>query len=190
MASTAIPIFFPSIKIDDRYFGDGCLRNMAPLSPAIHLGAEKIFLIKMNNPPSQDRGMHEKITDPSLGRILSEIIKGIFHDTADADLEKLNLINKNVVARQQRSDAGQTFRHIEVCSIEPSENLSDIALELSGTMPLVIRHMLGILGSVSEAADLYSYLLFEPAYCQRLIELGCRDCLAKREEIAAFIQSK
>ena len=183
MASCAIPMFFPSVKIDGRFFGDGSLRNSAPISPAIFLGAEKLLMISVYKFPDRIWEIPTKTDNPSLAWMLSVIISSIFFDAMDGDLERILRTNEELAAGRSRTLAGQPLKHVEVLTIRPSENLSDIAGELSDSMPPVMKHLLGTLGSLSEARDLISYLLFEPTYCQRLIDLGYRDCLAKREEV-------
>jgi NTE family protein len=187
MASSAIPLFFPPVLVDNRYYGDGCLRNTAPLSPAVHLGAEKLIVVGVRRWRPVDLST-AAVLQPSLGRVLSVLINAIFMDAVEVDLERLKIINQTV---QQLRDAGQAtpFRPIEALYICPSEGLSDIAQSRENDLPKIIRFLLAGLGTSEEAAEILSYLLFEPGYCGALVDLGYKDTMSRREEISRFLTS-
>ena len=189
MASCAIPLFFPPIKIGERYFADGCLRNMAPFSAAIHLGAKKLFAVSVNHPKYLHMDSSQRVFNPSLARILGILINAIFFDATAVDVERLTRINEilKVFPGEQHHDV--PLHSIDFMWIRPSEDLSEIAMRYADTLPKIVRYLLGGLGSAEEGADLISFLLFEPNFCNHLIELGYKDCLEQQEEIEKFLKA-
>ncbi len=187
MASSSIPIFFPPTRVGDHYFGDGCLRNTAPLSPAIHMGADKIIVIgvrKIRSEPVLDTTN----LDPTLGRILSVLINAIFMDAIDSDLERLKIINQNLGGPDSGFGADANFmRPIEALYLHPSLDLGEIAKNTSYDLPRVIKFFISGLGNPAESSELISYLLFEPSFCSQLVELGYQDTIARRHEIEEFL---
>ncbi len=187
MASSSIPLFFPPTKVGNYYYGDGCLRNTAPLSPAIHLGADRILVIgvrKMRTEPLLDS---PKI-QPTLGRILSVLINAIFMDAIETDLERLKIINQNLGG----PDSGfgvqeQYMRPIDALYLQPSKDLGEIAKNTSYDLPRVIRFLINGLGNPTESSEVLSYLLFEPAFCSQLVDLGYQDTLKRQTEIEEFL---
>lgn len=183
MASSAIPLFFPPVRVGNRYFGDGCLRNTAPLSPAIHAGANHLFVVGVRRwrTPSLDG---EPKVFPSLGRVLSILINAILMDAVEADIERLKIINQNLSAQ----NSNQGFQKISLLYLQPSEDIAEIARQQKHELPRMIRFLIGGLGSTSESAEMISYLLFEPEFCSTLVDLGIRDCHSRKEEILSFLR--
>ncbi|MGE0763091.1 MAG: patatin-like phospholipase family protein [Bdellovibrionales bacterium] len=187
MASSAIPLFFSPISVDGRAYGDGCLRNTAPLSPAVHLGGERLVVVGVRRTHDIDLSSAPNLA-PSLGRVLSVLINAIFMDAVEVDLERLRIINQTV---DQLRQAGlhSPYRPIEALYICPSEGLSDIAQTRNDELPKIIRFLLAGLGTPEEAAEILSYLLFEPGYCGSLVDLGYKDTMSRRAEILAYLNS-
>ncbi|MCB0356436.1 MAG: patatin-like phospholipase family protein [Bdellovibrionales bacterium] len=174
MASSAIPFFFMPSKVDDVYYGDGCLRNTAPLSPSINLGADKLFVIGVRN----DNDFNEKNKmEPTLARVMSVVTNAVFLDAIESDIERLHLFNNS------RSDV---LRHIDSFYLCPSEDLALIAKENMESLPKLFKFLIRGLGSDEESAELVSYLIFERSYTEKLVELGYKDVLARRYEILDF----
>ena len=186
MASTAIPLLFPPIKIGGHYYGDGSLRNYTPMSPAIKLGADKLLVIGVRCKDNDLKSTPMK--SPSLARILSVILNFVLLDAIDLDYESLTKLNNTLMAIP---DPFQTdVKPIGVCMIRPTQDIGDIAAEEAHHMPKLLRHLVRGLGSNEEASDLISYLLFEAAFTQRLTQLGYDDAINQyQQDIRAFFLS-
>ena len=185
MGSTAIPLFFPPIEIGGRFFGDGCLRNTAPLSPAVHLGANKLLIVGVRLQPELEEFAKPSMS-PSLGRVLSVLINAIFLDSVEVDLDRLKSINEslNLLGSHQNLSP---YHPVSAFYIKPSRDLAELARQGSGELPKIIRFLFGGLGSREESAELLSYLLFEPTYCSQLIELGFEDAYQRKQELIDFL---
>ncbi|MBT5855412.1 patatin-like phospholipase family protein [bacterium] len=183
LASAAIPLLFPPVKVGGHYFGDGSLRNYTPLSPAIKMGANKLIVISVRQ--REVGQLEEEMAKPTLGRIIGVVLNSVLMDAIDLDHERLTRINKTLRAVDgQRTDV---LNPIDVITIRPSVDIAEIAKEEMSKMPLTIRHLIKGLGNEGEASDLISYLLFEPAFTQRLLELGYKDVMDKKEELYPFL---
>lgn len=188
MASAAIPLFFPPVQVGEDHYGDGCLRNTAPLSPAIHLGADRLLVISVRRPDSKAESNGELI-EPSIARVLGVLLNAVLLDAVDLDMERMSRVNStiNYVPIKQRSDL--SLRPIDYLWIRPSRDIGHLAGELFERLPRVIRYLMSGLGSSKEASELTSYLLFDPDFCGQLVHLGYEDGLNSREEIVRFLNA-
>lgn len=191
MASSAIPIFFPPIAVGQGHFGDGCLRNAAPLSPAIHLGADKVLVVSVRRPDKIGSSVAHPdagtIVEPSLARILGVILNALLLDAIDLDVERMSRINSTLdfVPEQQRSSL--SLRKVDFLWIRPSVDIGALAGDLFSRLPSVIRYLVGGLGSSREASELTSYLLFDPDFCGQLVRYGYEDGMANAIAIKKFL---
>lgn len=189
LATSALPFVFPAVKINREYFGDGSMRQLAPISPAIHLGADRILVIGAGRLAEEGRQRTE--TYPSLAQIAGHALSSIFLDTLAVDLERLDRINATVggLSAAQREAAGIRLRPIETLVISPSQRLDAIAGRHRRSLPPLLRTLLSGVGAMRrEGSTLLSYLLFEPGFTRSLIELGYCDTLARRGEVTDFLR--
>ncbi|MBV8045633.1 MAG: patatin-like phospholipase family protein [Paludibacterium sp.] len=187
MASSALPLIFPATRVGDRYFCDGAVRQMAPLSPALHLGAQKLFVVGLagNKSATRDGGY------PSPAQVFGHLLNSIFADSMASDMERLIRVNHTVSLLSGHSDlASQTpLQRVEVFLINPSASLEDIARKHVHLFPPVLRFLLHGTGATRRRGlSLATYLLFEPGYCRELIALGYRDVLKQKEAILNFLE--
>ncbi len=189
MASAALPFVFPAVRIHREYFGDGSMRQLAPVSPAIHLGADRILVIGAGRTEEEGRVRAERY--PSPAQIAGHALSSIFLDTLEVDLESLARINDTVgrITPAQRVAAGIPFRPIETLVILPSQRLDTIAGRHARSLPALLRAVLRGLGTLRrEGSTLLSYLLFEPGFTRALIELGYHDAMARAPELRRFLR--
>ena len=195
LASSAIPFVFPAaeLAIDGRseWFGDGSMRQTAPLSSAIHLGAQRMLVIGVGRMHEQPGRRVENIGYPSLAHIAGHALSGIFLDALTADVERLQRVNRTLALLSDDARVATPLRHIDALVIAPSQHLEDIAARHVSDLPPAVRALLrgaGVHGSGrgAQGAALASYVLFESAYTSELIALGESDVMARRDEVLAF----
>ncbi len=195
LASAAIPLLFPPVRINREYFGDGAVRSQAPISPALHLGATRVLVIGVSGNPatggdSAMTGLPPSDRPPSLAQIGAHLLNSTFIDSLEGDIEQLQRMNQigQLVAPEVRRQAGG-LEPVEVLLVSPSRPLDEIAArhyrELSRVLRLFLR---GPGATRASGAGVLSYLLFERGYCSELIELGYHDAMGKRAELERFLR--
>lgn len=189
LASAALPLLFPAVSVGQGYYGDGSLRNVAPLSSSIRLGANKLMIVGVRK---QRESFDEEtvIRRPSLGRIIGVILNAILLDTTDTDVERLARINQTIQAMPPESREALALRPIEFIWMTPSEDLGKIAADFVDKLPWIVRYLLRGLGSRQESSELASYLLFDRDFCERLIELGYQDGLRRAQDVREWFEPK
>jgi len=189
MASVALPVIFPAVRIGREYFGDGSLRQSAPLSPVVHLGAEKVLVIALRNEqPNRLPLEQEMVPYPSLGQIAGYLLDTLFMDSIYGDLERLQRINNTVSRISGQPGEELPLKVIDTLVITPSEDIRDIAQRHKSEFPGSVKFLLrGVGGLHKSGSQLLSYLLFEGGYCRDLIELGQRDAMEQADKLLAFI---
>jgi NTE family protein len=189
LASSAIPFIFPATKIHREFFGDGSMRQLAPISPAIHLGAERVLIIGAGR-KNEHQERRRVDTHPSLAQIAGHALSSIFLDSLAVDIERMQRINRTLSAipPSVRENNEIPLRPIKALIISPSERLERIAAEHSGALPWAMRMLLGGIGGMNRRnGTLTSYLLFEKPYTRALIDLGYADTMARSAEVGDFL---
>jgi NTE family protein len=198
MASSAIPFLFPATPLwvdgHREFFGDGSMRQVSPLSPAMHLGAHKILVVGVGQPQRSglvgDSGSlgNASSGEPTLGGIAGHAMASVFHDTLQADVEQAQRVTCTLQQLPREVAAVLPYRSIEVLAIQPSQSLDALAQAYAHELPRSVRRALGGLGALKGGGGaLASYLLFEPGFVRSLVALGEQDAYARKEELLAFL---
>jgi NTE family protein len=194
MASAAIPLFFPPVRVGDGYFGDGCVRMVYPMSPAIHLGAERILAISVRHPRLAPGGPAAAEGAPlPISQIAGVLLNAVFLDSLDTDLERLERVNRTLalVPGERLAARDLELRSIPVLALRPSQDLGRLAGDEYHRFPSMLRYFLKGIGVTKDSGfDLLSYLAFEPVYVARVMELGYTDTMARRDEVEAFFRDE
>jgi len=214
LASAAIPLLFPPVRIDDELYLDGGLRQNTPIAPALRLGATHIFAIgssrEIQGRVVREAGHQQAPRAPGAAFLLGKVLNAFLLDHVDVDIELLTRINSVLVdgtraygpgftdklSAEASAHGGQEYRHVQCVRVRPSEDIGRLADEhlkrgrLQGD-PLITKRLFSLLDlGIDGEADLASYLLFDGPFCRKLIEMGRADAQARRDELMEFFRDE
>lgn len=196
MASSAIPMLFPPIAIQSEFYGDGCVRNNTPCSPSIRMGATKLFVIGVRNQMSTEPNRHSQKSinnkqgpaQPSMIRILNTLLNAVLLDSVEQDVHRIQRINGLVGMADATAKKQNNLKKIDALCISPSEDIGEIARSHAHHLPRLLRMTISTFGHLDEASEIISYLLFNPQFCSKLIDMGYQDALASKNAIHNFFE--
>jgi NTE family protein len=190
LASSALPFIFPAVKVHREYFGDGSVRQIAPVSPALHLGADRVLVVGTGR-QTPDQARARSNVYPSVAQIAGHALNSIFLDGLSVDLERLERINRTLklIPAEKLAEANLPLRPVKVLFISPSQPLERIAARFVHELPRTVRFILRPTGALNRSgSNLVSYLLFEESFCRTLIDLGYQDTISRESEVRAFFE--
>jgi NTE family protein len=187
MASAALPLFFPAVQVEGAWYGDGGIRQVAPLSPALHLGARRILAVNTRWARTAEEASVPVVSDyPPPAQILGVLMNAIFLDSLDQDVKMARRISR--LARRLPEDRRDGLRPVELLVLRPSQDLSRLAADYEVELPRTFRYLMRGLGTrETSSPDWLSMLLFEPAFLRKLMDVGEADAEARMTEIATFL---
>jgi NTE family protein len=191
LASSALPFIFPAVKFHREYFGDGSMRQIAPVSPALHLGADRVLIVGTGR-QSTDQARARSNVYPSLAQIAGHALNSIFLDSLMVDIERLERINRTVqlIPAEKLSAAAVPLRPVKVLFITPSQPIERLAARFLHELPGTVRFILRPTGALNRSgSNLASYLLFEESFCRALIDLGYQDTASREAEVKELFDS-
>ena len=186
LASAALPFLFPAVKVHREYFGDGSMRQIAPVSPALHLGADRVLVVGTGR-QSAEQARERSNVYPSLAQVAGHALNSIFLDSLMVDIERLERINRTVRLIPPEARKDSTLRPIRVLFVTPSQPLERLASRFIHELPRSVRFLLRPTGALNRSgSNLASYLLFEQSFCRALIDLGYQDTAGREAEVREF----
>jgi NTE family protein len=194
MASSAVPFLFPPVRVGGEFYGDGSMRHQAPLSSAIHLGADRLLVIGVRDEhPDPEPALDATPEPPGIVQVAGYMLDTLFMDGVYADIERASRINSILEVTQRKSIErhGGRLREVDTMLIVPSEDIREIAARHVTELPRALRLLLRGMGGLNRnGMQFVSYLLFESGFTSDLIELGYRDARAVEDEIRAFLYDR
>ncbi len=190
LASAALPFIFPAVKFNREYFGDGSMRQIAPVSPALHLGADRVLIVGTGRQTGEEGRVRSNVY-PSIAQIAGHALNSIFLDSLMVDIERLERINRTVqlIPSEKLGDSGVALRPVKVLFISPSQPIERIAARFIHELPRTVRFILRPTGALNRSgSNLASYLLFEESFCRALIDLGYQDTLGRAAEVKELFE--
>ncbi|MBL7542404.1 MAG: patatin-like phospholipase family protein [Bdellovibrionaceae bacterium] len=188
LGSSAIPLLFPPRPIENRFFGDGCVRNSHPCAPSIYLGAQKLLVIGVKSRANKgySKDTNSMGHPPSVARVVNLLMNAVLLDNVEHDIERL--IRMNQIVTQVDNSQNLSYKKLDFVFISPSRDIGALASKHISKVPRIIRYLIKGLGSLEDANELVSYLLFESPFCSELIEMGFQDALDAKEKIIALFR--
>jgi NTE family protein len=190
MASSALPFIFPAVRINREFFGDGSMRQIAPISPALHLGADRILVVGVGRRASHEPERVKVRGQPTVAQIAGHALNSIFLDSLEVDIERLERINRTIslIPQTERERHSIDLRPVKVLVLTPSEEIDVIAARHAKALPPAMRLLMwGVGANRRGGSTLMSYILFERSFTRALMKLGYRDTIARRAEVLGFL---
>lgn len=191
IASTAIPTIFPPQRIGRCYYGDGALRQLTPISPALHLGAEKVLIVSTAGHRRRYEKPYRRIHSPAFGEVLGHLLNSAFIDSLETDIEHLEKVNEllKLIPEKALKEQEIKYKPVDIHVLSPSVDIDNLAEQYISSLPRTLRLFLRVTGSSSQKSgvNIASYLLFAPEFCQHLIDLGYEDTMANKAELETFL---
>lgn len=188
LASSALPLFFPTIKINQQHYGDGSMGLVSPLRGALRREISKLLILGTRQPPKNGHFLETEHKDIGLAHILGNMLNGLFMDNLDRDIENVNRMNELAKELSIWKKYRAPWRPIQTFYIRPHSDLSKLAQSKYQTMPALMRMFLNLLGGQRHSGDLLSFLLFENDFTSELIALGQKDTLKQAHQIESFFK--
>ncbi len=187
MASAALPMFFPAVQVENAWYGDGGIRLMAPLSPAIHLGARRIIAISTRYGATPAEEAEPTVHGyPPPAQVMGVLLNSIFLDLLDHDAVRLDRLNRLIEVLPEEQRVG--LKPVRLLTLRPSADLAKMAGQFESQLPRAFRFLTRGLGTKeTRSPDFLSMILFQPDYLSALMEIGERDAEARSAEIEAFL---
>jgi NTE family protein len=189
MASASLPFLFPAVNIDGAWYGDGGIRLITPLSPAVHLGAKRILAFSTRYGRRREEAQRPQVRGyPPPAQIAGQLLNAIFLD--DLDRDALNLVRLNLLLEDLPAEKRRGLSVVDLVFIRPSQDIGRLAGEYEVRLPRLLRHLLGGAGSRESSPDLLALLMFQPDYIKRLLDLGEADFEARAADVDAMLAGK
>lgn len=188
LASTALPLFFPTVKIEGEHYGDGGMGLISPLRGTLRFKFQKVMVIGTRHLHAANQPEQLRTKDIGFAHVLGSMLNGIFLDNLDRDIELINRMNEVTRLLSMWKKRSSPWRPVEIIHMRPSEDVSKIAQSDYNTMPVILRMLLNILGAQSHSGDLLSFLLFEKKFTKYLFELGYKDTIKSADSITNFFK--
>lgn len=189
LASASIPLLFPPVEVDNRFFGDGSIRNLSPCGPSIYMGAQRLIAIGVRKKQEVcfTADTRNGTKPPTVGRVVNVLLHAVMMDGIEIDIERMDRINAGLKKISEQDRTILNARPIEYLWIAPSRDMAQMASDKVSKLPQMIRYLLKGLGSLEDASEITSFLLFDPAYCGQLTELGFEDGMREKENITRIL---
>ena len=188
MASTALPLFFPAVELEDGWHGDGSIRLIAPLSPALHLGADRIVAISTRYQRAPEEADRPEVSGyPPPAQVAGMLMNSIFLDLLDFNAMNLQRFNDLLAIHPKESPMG--LRHVQLLVLRPSVDLGKLAYDYEPQLPRAFRFLTRGLGTrETTSPDFLSFILFQPDYLRALMRIGEADAMDRADEICSFLR--
>lgn len=186
LASSSLPLFFPTIKINGQNYGDGSMGLVSPLRGALRFNVDKILILGTRRPPLTNPIINATVEDIGFAQVLGNMLNSMFLDNLDRDIEAVNRMNDIARLLSMWKKRKSPWRPVDTLYLRPSDDMGQVAQSMYTSIPKLLRFLLSLMGAESHSGDLLSFLLFEKEFSKKLITAGYNDTMAAKNTIAAF----